>query len=124
MVSPTLVTEWTGRGEAIVLAMVAGGLFVAEGFYLPYSTVALPFASVSLPAAGAISVAAGLAIVFLAALYRSYGAARSSVGVVIVLIAAGDLWFGGGFWVGTLLGTVAGVLIIVLPPYPRFHQPP
>jgi hypothetical protein len=124
MAGPVLVTEWIGRGEAIVLAMVAGGLFVAEGFYLPYSTVALPFASVSLPAAGAISVAAGLAMVFLAALYRTYGQTRSSVGVVIVLIAAGGLWFGGGFWVGTFLGSVAGALIIVLPPYPRSHQPP
>jgi hypothetical protein len=120
---PEVVTEWVGRGEAILLAMIAGGLFLAEGFYLPYSTVTLPFASVSLPAAGAISVVAGLSVIFLAALYRSYGSARLSMGPIIILVSAGDLWFGGGFWVGTILGTIAGVLITVLPPYPRFHQP-
>jgi len=103
--------------------MVAGGLFLGEGFDLAVATVSLPFASVSDPAAGAISVAAGLSLIILAALYRSYGSTRSFLGPIVVLIAAGDLWFGGGFWVGSLVGTVAGVLIIVLPPYARSHQP-
>ncbi|HXY12171.1 MAG TPA: hypothetical protein VEJ85_01575 [Thermoplasmata archaeon] len=117
-----LITQWTGRGEAIVLAWVAGGLFLGEGFYLPTNPVALPFDSVSHPAAGAISAVAGLALFFLSAFYRSFGQYRSYMGTLVILIATGDLWFGGGFWVGTILGTIAGVLIIVLPPYPRFQR--
>ena len=117
-----LITQWTGRGEAIVLAWGAAGLFLGEGFYLPTSTGTLPFGSVSHPAAGAISAVAGLALFFLSAFYRSFGSYRSYFGTLIVLVAVGDLWFGGGFWVGTILGTISGVLIITLPPYPRFQR--
>lgn len=106
-----------------MLAWVAGVLFVTEGFYLAVNTVPLPFGSVSLPSAAAISAVAGLSVIFLAAFYRSYGDARAYFGTLIVLISAGDLWFGGGFWVGSLLGTIAGVLIIILPPYALVHQP-
>jgi hypothetical protein len=118
-----LVTEWRGRGEACILSWVAGVLFVVEGFYLTSHTLALPFASVDLPSAGAISVVAGLSLIFLAALYRSYGDYRSYLGTLITLISAGALWFGGGFWVGSILGTISGVLVIVLPPYPQTHRP-
>ena len=117
------ITEWRGRGEPIVLAWVAGVLFLVEGFYLLVYTASLPFGSLSLPSAGAISVIAGLTLIFLGAFYRSYGDARPYFGTLIVLIAAGDLWFGGGFWVGSVFGTIAGVLIIALPPYPRTHRP-
>jgi hypothetical protein len=118
-----LVTEWRGRGEPIALAVVAAILFVAEGFYLLVSAVPLPFGSLSLPAAGATEVAVGLSVLFLALFYRTYGGARSYFGTLIVLLAAGDLWFGGGFWAGSLLASVAGALIIALPPYPTVSLP-
>lgn len=118
-----LVTEWRGRGEPMILAWVAGALFLAEGLYISTYRVSLLFGSVSLPSAGAISAVAGLTVVFLAALYRSYGSFRPYIGTLLVLIATGDLWFGGGFWVGSVLGTIAGVLIIALPPYPISHHP-
>jgi hypothetical protein len=118
-----LVTEWKGRGEPMLLAFVAGVLFLAEGFYLLVDTVSLPFASLSTPAAGAVSAAAGLTVIFLAAFYRSYGGARAYFGTLVVLIGAGDLWFGGGFWVGSVLGVVSGTLIIALPPYSRVRLP-
>jgi len=117
------VTEWRGRGEACVLAWTAGVLSIVEGFDLLVRTVALPFGSVDLPSAGAVSVAAGLSLIFLGGFYRSYGEYRSYFGTLIVLIAAGGLWFGGGFWVGSVLGLIAGVLIIALPPYPLAHSP-
>jgi len=120
---PGLVTEWRGRGEPIVLAAIAAVLFITEGFYLLVSTVPLPFGSLSLPAAGAAEVAVGLCVMFLAVFYRTYGGARSYFGTLILLLAAGDLWFGGGFWAGSLLGSVAGALIIALPPYPRVSLP-
>lgn len=106
-----------------MLAWTAGVLFVTEGFYLASHTLPLPFGSVDLPTAGAISATAGLSLIFLAAFYRSYGEARAYFGTLIVLVSAGDLWFGGGFWVGSVLGLIAGVLIIVLPPYGLVHQP-
>jgi hypothetical protein len=106
-----------------MLAWVAGVLFVTEGFYLLNHSIALPFGSVDLPSAGALSATAGLALIFLAAFYRSYADLRSYFGTLIVLIAAGDLWFGGGFWVGSIVGTIAGVLILILPPYGLVHQP-
>jgi len=106
-----------------MLAWVAGVLFVTEGFYLLVNTLALPFGSVDDPSAGAISAAAGLAVIFLAAFYRSFGDFRSYLGTLIVLISVGDLWFGGGFWVGSALGTIAGVLAICLPPYALRHTP-
>ena len=117
------VTEWRGRGEACILAFVAGVIFVTEGFYLLNHTLSLPFASVDLPSAGAISATAGLSVVFLAAFYRTYAEFRSYFGTLIVLISVGDLWFGGGFWVGSILGSIAGVLVIALPPYGIVHQP-
>lgn len=106
-----------------MIAWVAGVLFVTEGFYLATHTLPLLFGSVDLPTAGAISVAAGLSLIFLAAFYRSYGDFRAYFGMLIVLISTGDLWFGGGFWVGSILGAIAGVLIIMLPPYGLVHQP-
>ncbi|HYA71227.1 MAG TPA: hypothetical protein VEH28_07670 [Thermoplasmata archaeon] len=122
---PGPVNEWRGRGEACVLAWVGGVLFLVEGFYLlVHTAIALPFGSVDLPSAGAVSAAAGLSLIFLAAFYRSYGEYRSYFGTLIVLISAGDVWFGGGFWVGSILGTIAGVLILALPPYGLRHQPP
>jgi hypothetical protein len=119
------VTEWKGHGEACVLAWVAGVLFLVEGFYLlVHTAIALPFASVDLPSAGAVSAAAGLSVIFLAAFYRSYGEYRSYFGTLIVLISVGEVWFGGGFWVGSILGTIAGVLILAFAPYAVRHQPP
>jgi len=106
-----------------MLAWVAGVLFVTEGFYLLENPVALPFGSVGLPSAGALSATAGLAVIFLAAFYRTYADFRAYFGALIVLLSAGDLWFGGGFWVGSVVGIVAGVLILVLPPYGLVHQP-
>lgn len=120
---PELETEWRGRGEPILLVGVAGVLFIVEGFYLLVNTAPLPFGSLSLPSAGAISVMAGLVVIFLAAFYGTYGGVRSYFGTLIVLIAAGDIWFGGGFWVGSIVGTVGGALVIVLPPYPRVRLP-
>ncbi len=117
------IMEWRGRGEACILAWVAGVLFVTEGFYLLVNKAWLPFGSVDLPSAGAVSAFAGLGLIFLGGFYRSYGNFRAYFGTLIVLISAGDLWFGGGFWVGSILGTIAGVLIIVLPPYGLAHQP-
>ena len=117
------VTEWRGRGEACILAWVAGVLFVTEGFYLVSYSLSLPFGSVDLPSAGAISATAGLSVIFLAAFYRTYADFRSYFGTLIVLVSAGDLWFGGGFWVGSILGTVAGMLILLLPPYGIVNQP-
>jgi len=119
-----LVTEWRGRGEACVLTWVAGVLLLVEGFYLlVHTSIALPFGSVDLPSAGATSVAGGLSLIFLGGFYRSYGEYRTYFGTLIVLISVGAIWFGGGFWVGTFLGAIAGVLIIVLPAYPMRHQP-
>lgn len=106
-----------------MLAWVAGVLFVTEGFYLAVHTVSLPFGSVDLPSAGALSAAAGLSLIFLGGFYRSYGNFRAYFGTLIVLVSAGDLWFGGGFWVGSIVGMIAGVLIIILPPYGLVHQP-
>ena len=118
------VTEWRGRGEVMFLTGIAGVLFVVEGFYLAANTaVTLPFESVSLPAAGALSAVAGVALVLLAGLYRGFGSQRAYLGTLVVLVATGDLWFGGGFYVGTILGTVAGVLMIALPPYPLAFTP-
>jgi hypothetical protein len=99
-------------------------LFLVEGFYLlVHTSIALPFGSVDLLSAGATSSAAGLSMVFLGGFYRSYGEYRAYFGTLIVLISVGDLWFGGGFWVGTVLGAIAGVLIIALPAYPLLHRP-
>lgn len=106
-----------GRGEAVGLGAIAGVLFLIEGAYLFFQAVALPFGSVPLDLAGALSIAGGGALLVLAFVYRSRPDARSSVGPVVVIIAAGGLWFGGGFLVGTILGLVAGVLMIVLPIY-------
>jgi len=118
-----LVTEWRGRGEPIVLAWFAGALFLAEGLYASSYPVTLPFASVSLASAGAVSAVAGLTVILVAAFYITYGSFRAYLGTLLVLICTGDLWFGGGFWVGSILGTIAGVLVIVLPPYPVVNSP-
>jgi len=107
----------------MLIGWCAGALFLAEGFYLPGSSIALPFGSVSDPAAGAVSAVAGLTVLFLSSFYRSYGFYRPYLGTLLVLISAGDLWFGGGFWVGSFLGATAGALIIALPPYPRYYRP-
>lgn len=120
---PGVVTEWTGRGEAMILGGTAGVLFVTEGLYLQYNVIPLVFSSVACDTAGALSAVAGLALLLFSGLYRTYGGYRSHLGTLVVLISAGDLWFGGGFWVGTILGVVAGVLMITLPPYARIHQP-
>ena len=117
------VTEWTGRWEAILVGVIAGLLLLGDGFYLLANNGVLPFGSVDDPTAGATSVAAGLAVVFLAIYYRTYGEFRGYIGVLLILISGGDLWFGGGFWAGSLLGTAAGVLVVALPPTPRFHSP-
>lgn len=106
-----------------MLTWVAAVLFIAEGFYLLSNTVVLPFGSVDLPSAGALSSVVGLSLIFLGAFYRSYADYRAYFGTLIVLISAGGLWFGGGFWVGSIVGIVAGVLIIVLPPYGLVHEP-
>jgi len=118
------VTEWRGRGELMFLGGIAGVLFVIEGFYLAANTsVSVPFGSVTLPAAGALSSVAGVALVLLSALYRGYGSYRAYLGTLVLLVAAGNLWFGGGFYVGTILGTIAGTLMIALPPYPIVFTP-
>lgn len=117
------MTEWQGRGEAIVLGVVAGILILGEGLYLISNKVALPFASIALPVAGALGAVAGLSVLFLALFYRTYGDARPYIGPLLILISVGDLWFGGGFWVGAVLGAVSGVLVIVLPVYPRTGDP-
>jgi hypothetical protein len=106
-----------------MLAWVAGVLFLVEGFYLLTHTFALPFSSLDLPTAGAISAFAGLSLIYLAAFYRSYGEFRAYLGTLIVLVSACGLWFGGGFWAGSVLGLTSGVLIIALPPYGLVHQP-
>lgn len=106
-----------------MLTWVAGVLFIAEGFYLLTNKLVLPFASVDLPTAGAVSVVAGLSMVFLGGFYRSYGEYRSYFGTLVVLVAACDIWFGGGFWAGSIIGTAAGALILVLPPYALVRDP-
>lgn len=106
-----------GRGEAVGLAVLAGLLLVFEGGYLFFASVVLPFASVPLEPAGAFSIAGGVALMILAAAYRVGPGTRPYVGPTVVIISAGALWFGGGFLVGTILGLVAGVLMIVLPIY-------
>jgi hypothetical protein len=106
-----------------MLAWVAAVLFLTEGFYLLTHTLTLPFGSIDLPSAGALSAVAGLSMIFLPAFYRSYGNYRAYFGTLIVLVSACDLWFGGGFWVGSVLGTIAGVLMLVLPPYGLVHEP-
>jgi len=106
-----------------MLAWVAGVLFVAEGFYLLTNSLALPFASVDLPTAGAVSAVAGLGLIFLGGFYRSYGEYRSYLGTLILLISACDIWFGGGFWAGSIIGAFAGALMLVLPPYGLMHDP-
>jgi len=106
-----------------MLAWVAGVLFVAEGFYLLTNKLVLPFASVDLPTAGAVSAVAGLSLIFLAGFYRSYGEYRAYLGTLILLISACDIWFGGGFWAGSIIGTVAGALMLALPAYGLTHHP-
>jgi len=106
-----------------MLTWAAGVLFVAEGFYLVVDRLVLPFASIDLPTAGAVSAVAGLSLIFLGGFYRSYGEYRSYFGTLIVLVSAGGIWFGGGFWAGSVIGTVAGVLVLVLPPYGLMHVP-
>ena len=106
-----------GRGEAVGLAVIAGLLFIIEGGYLFFDRVALPFASIPLALAGAFSIAGGVVLVVLAFAYREGPNARPSLGPAVVIISAGAIWFGGGFLVGTILGLVSGVLMIVLPIY-------
>lgn len=119
----TGVTEWTGRGEVMALGILAGIIFLGSGFYLLTNHVPPTFGSVDDPTAGAVSVASGLAMIFLAAFYRTFGQYRSYFGLAFIVIGGGELWFGGGFLAGSFLAAVAGVLAIVLPATERHHDP-
>lgn len=116
------IDEWRGRGEACVLAWAAGLMFIIEGFYLLVGAAQLPFASVAPMTAGVVSALAGLGLIFLGGFYRSYADARGYFGTLAVIVSVGGLWFGGGFWVGSILGTIAGGLILALPPYGLVHE--
>lgn len=117
------IDEWRGRGEACVLAWAAGMMFIIEGFYLLVGSVQLPFASVNSQSAGVVSTLAGLSMIFMGGFYRSYAELRGYFGSFGLLVSVGGLWFGGGFWAGSILGTIAGGLILVLPPYGLVHEP-
>jgi hypothetical protein len=106
-----------GRGEGVALTAVAGLLFIAEGVYVSGGSVPLPFSDVPLQVAGVLSALAGLSLLILAVVYRTSPAYRSLLGTLAVLFAAGDLWFGGGFLVGSVVGTIGGLLMILLPLY-------
>jgi hypothetical protein len=108
-----------GRGEAEVLTVVAGLLFVLEGAYLLGGSVALPFSGIVLQDAGVLSALAGLSLLILALVYRTNPEYRSLLGTLTVLLAASDLWFGGGFLAGSVVGTIGGLLMILLPLYGR-----
>lgn len=116
------IDEWRGRGEACVLAWAAGLMFIIEGFHLLVATTQLPFASVAPQSAGVISALVGLTLIFLGGFYRSYADARAYFGTLAVLVSVGGIWFGGGFWVGSIVGTIAGGLILALPPYGLTHE--
>ncbi len=104
----------TGRPEAAFLTAVSGAICVVQGLYLITGSVVLPYASVSLTQAGLLSAVLGLGILTLAFTFWTKPQLRSSLGTTTILLSAVDFWFGGGFFVGSLLGLVGGVLMVML----------
>ena len=105
----------TGRPEAAFLTAVSGAILLVEGFYLITGSGTPSYASVSVSQAGFLSSALGLGILVLAFAFWTKPQFRSSVGTTTILLSAVDFWFGGGFLVGSLLGLIGGLLMILLP---------
>lgn len=102
---------------AFALSLAAGVLFLLEGFVFSLasslaSALGSPAAGDLLGALGFASVVTGLIVVLLAvALYRS-PEAHMAVGIVIVILSLGSFLFGGGFYLGAILGVIGGYLAI------------
>lgn len=99
----------------MVLTAISGALCVLQGLYLFGSPLSLPYSGIPLPAAGAVSALVGVVLLIVADLYRTLPEYRPRFGPLVVVLAAADLWFGGGFLVGTVIGLIGGVLMIALP---------
>lgn len=104
-----------GRLEPVVLATVGGFVLMAEGVFLFRGHVTLPFGSISTGAAAYGALFGGLAVIALAWTYRNGRDFAPLAGTGILLLASALLVCGGGFWVGSLLGLLSGLLILLLP---------
>jgi Family of unknown function (DUF6114) len=108
-------TRPRGRSEAAILTGVAGVLCTIQGLSLFGASTPLPYADISVPAAAVAAALVGVTLMLVADLYRTLPEYRPRFGPLVIILAASDFWFGGGFLVGSLLGVIGGLLMIVLP---------
>jgi hypothetical protein len=102
---------------AFLLTLFGGLLILVEGALLLFAAAVLGSAGYdvasSVSGIGAIVALLGLFLVLLATAVLVKPAAHRDLGVIILVVAAVSFLFGGGFFLGGILGVLGGVLAIV-----------
>ena len=127
------------RGPAFILSILSGTLLLLEGalsavsaFMLPGRTFGTPYRLTTRIIVGAglgpapvyadtlaiLGIVSGIVVLAGAVMLGSKIPQNTVLGTVIVAFSAIGLTAGGGFFVGSLLGLIAGIMAILWKPLP------
>jgi hypothetical protein len=103
-----------------VLMIAAGLVILAGGNGAVPASWALGATATQL---GGVGMTAGIGVLAAGFLLHENRSFRREIGGAIIVLSAGSVFGGAGFWIGMALGVVGGVLAIVRPTRPLMAGP-